>query len=261
MKNLITLTLLCWTVLTTALPAAFAEDIEYHGNEVVVPVNPPEPVMVSFPGPIDGGFKLRQGSFNLERHHNHLVVFFTPGLKEEGEVIHLALEDKRAFSLRFKHLPSRKKRTSKFHIVDKHNKNRSCDSYCTAATKLEDKVNRSHLTSEENKKLIKALTKQNDGLDINPRSSNNYIKADISDLMKGLKIIKERVLLDSKYFRHYRDRNTEILKTVVDKIENLSKESIKTTNTLEDTINIIGKLTHEMEKLAHEIDSLKKNRK
>ncbi len=87
--------------LATLLPAlAFARDIQYGGSEQAVYVRPGEPTQISFPGPIEGGFKRKQSAVALEKQDTYLVLFAQPQLSPDGEAIIVHLEDKRTYSLR-----------------------------------------------------------------------------------------------------------------------------------------------------------------
>ncbi len=83
---------------------AFARDAEYVGKEMSVYVTPGEPTQVTFPDKIEGGFKRKHSSLNLERQGSDLVLFAQPEIPYEGEALLVHLKDKRSYALRI--LPS-----------------------------------------------------------------------------------------------------------------------------------------------------------
>jgi hypothetical protein len=80
--------------------SAFARDIEYNNQEVIVRVNPGEPTQIKFPGIISGGFKRKNASLSLDKKNEDLIVFAQEAIPDQGEAIIVRLEDGRSFSLR-----------------------------------------------------------------------------------------------------------------------------------------------------------------
>lgn len=88
------------TILVVATAPAFARDIDYNNQEVIVRVNPGEPTQIKFPGVISGGFKRKNAALSLDKKNQDLIVFAQEAIPDQGEAIIVRLEDGRSFSLR-----------------------------------------------------------------------------------------------------------------------------------------------------------------
>lgn len=99
LKNLKTTVSLTIALLWICSPA-FARDIDYNNQEVIIRVNPGEPTQIQFPGQISGGFKRKNASLSIDKKNEDLIVFAQEAIPDQGEAIIVRLEDGRSFSLR-----------------------------------------------------------------------------------------------------------------------------------------------------------------
>jgi hypothetical protein len=93
-------TIILLSTLLAVTSPAFARDLDYNNQEVVVRVNPGEPTQIKFPGQISGGFKRKNASLSLDKKNEDLIVFAQEAIPDQGEAIIVRLEDGRSFSLR-----------------------------------------------------------------------------------------------------------------------------------------------------------------
>lgn len=97
---------------------AMARDVQYSGNETEVYVKPGEPLQVTFPGKVEGGFKRKNSSVSLEKQDNYLIVFAQPTLSLEGENLIVHLQDKRTYALRVMPATGTTEKDTAVNIID-----------------------------------------------------------------------------------------------------------------------------------------------
>lgn len=96
-RSILTLTIFCISFIANQ---AFARDVDYNNQEVIVHVNPGEPTQIQFPGVISGGFKRKNAAISLDKKNADLIIFAQEAILDQGEAIIVRLEDGRSFSLR-----------------------------------------------------------------------------------------------------------------------------------------------------------------
>jgi hypothetical protein len=79
---------------------AYARDVAFDGQEMMIYVSANEPTQLKFPGEIVGGFIRKDSLLSLKRVGTDLILFARTELPSEGESIIVRLKDGRSFSVR-----------------------------------------------------------------------------------------------------------------------------------------------------------------